>query len=105
MPDLLGVDPGGLEATVPDLVAVADVLDTARVRLRAALDAEGPCWGLDEIGRAFGSGYEPVASLTSRAYGDVVGAVRDLGAALLTVAETVRAADERARAGLLQQGT
>jgi hypothetical protein len=101
MPDLLAVDPDALRAAVPDLVAVAEVLDTALVRLRAALDEEGACWGRDEIGRAFDGGYEPVAGPARAAYGEVAGALRDLGGALLTIVESVQAADERARAGLL----
>ena len=64
--------------------------------LAAALDAEGPCWGHDDAGQAFGSAYAPAQRRLRDAF-DTLGAdVSDLAGLLVEVAENVVEADGRA---------
>jgi uncharacterized protein YukE len=93
----LRVDAAALRANQPALAALADGLTSAVMRLGTALDGEGPCWGFDEPGRAFGDTYAPAARQVREALGHAgerLGELRDAVGALADVAE---AADDQAR--------
>lgn len=61
------VDPAGLQAVVPAYDSQALALGDIYSTLRAALDAEGACWGNDDAGKAFAARYaEPAARALSQ---------------------------------------
>ncbi len=94
------VDVDRLRTAVPDLAAVAGLVDAVLSRLHTALDAEGECWGRDATGRAFGTGYAPLRDRAHQAFADLSAAIGAIGADLGTVADAARAADDRAGARL-----
>lgn len=56
------VDEEALRAARPAITKVADkVADAVRAAL-AVIEAEGECWGADEIGQEFGGKYAPAAA-------------------------------------------
>ncbi|MFI1463111.1 hypothetical protein [Nocardia carnea] len=55
----LYADPAALRATGPRFTAVADDVATAAGRLRGVIEAEGECWGTDQLGQAFSKDYKP----------------------------------------------
>ncbi|WP_327147548.1 hypothetical protein [Nocardia sp. NBC_01329] len=56
------VDEEALRASRPAIVKVADQVADAVRAARAAIEAEGECWGADEIGREFADKYSPAAT-------------------------------------------
>ncbi|MGI5223183.1 type VII secretion target [Nocardia sp. CA-290969] len=52
-------DTAALRATGPRFDAVADDVTAAAERLRGAIEAEGECWGADQVGQAFSKDYKP----------------------------------------------
>ena len=90
------MDVAALHATRPRFDDLADSVAAIVARLGADLDAEGPCWGADEAGRAFASQYLPAStalrSLVTGASAGIVG----LGAAVGRVADGFAAADGQA---------
>jgi uncharacterized protein YukE len=94
------VDAGSLRDTAPDLATVAATVDAALGRLQTALAAEGECWGGDETGRAFGTGYAPLCDRAQQAFAALGQAIETIGTDLGSVAERARAADDRASARL-----
>lgn len=55
----LDVRPAELRAAAPQLRTVAEAVQTAQRTLQAALDAEGTCWGNDDLGSEFAKHYLP----------------------------------------------
>ncbi|MGW5383720.1 hypothetical protein [Nocardia sp. NPDC003963] len=56
------VDEEALQASRPAIVRVADrVADAVRAAL-TVIEAEGECWGADEIGQEFAGTYSPAAA-------------------------------------------
>jgi uncharacterized protein YukE len=95
---VLGVDPDALRAAVPDLTDVADGLATTLSRLRGALAEAGPCWGHDEPGAAFASGYLAGGEQAERAFAELGDAIETIGGRLTEVADRSEATDQLARA-------
>ena len=90
------VDADALRGAVPDLVAVADAVDTALAGLREALAAEGECWGRDATGSGFGAGYGPLRDQAEEAFGELATGIRGMAGAFGSVADAAQAADRRA---------
>ncbi|MEU8897980.1 hypothetical protein [Nocardia sp. NPDC048505] len=57
----LKVDPDALKATKPGIATVADKVLTAIKNVQSVVEAEGECWGADEIGENFAAKYVPDA--------------------------------------------
>src|SRR2546423_12567390 len=90
------LDADALRGAVPDLVAVADVVDTALATLRVALAAEGECWGRDAAGSGFRAGYGPLRDQAEEAFGELATGIRGMAGAFGSVADAAQAADRRA---------
>ena len=97
MSDELRVDPRALRAAQPDVEVTGDLVNAALARLAAALDAEGPCWGDDAIGHAFGDAYRPAEREVRAAFVRVAGRLHEIGEVVTRVADVLDAADGRAR--------
>jgi hypothetical protein len=93
----LRVDAAALRANEPAIAALADGLTNAVTGLGTALDREGPCWGVDEPGRAFGDSYGPAARQVREALGHAVERLSQLRDAVGTLADVAEAADDQAR--------
>lgn len=55
------VDPEALRASRPAVTRAADKVLAALNTAKAAIEAEGECWGADDIGNKFAEKYEPGA--------------------------------------------
>jgi uncharacterized protein YukE len=93
----LRIDPAALRANQPAIAALADGLTSAVTRLGTTLDGEGPCWGFDEPGRAFGDAYGPAARQVREALGHAAQRLGELRDAVGTLADVAEAADDQAR--------
>lgn len=91
-------DAAALRRAEPSLETLASGVAGLLTRLTAALDVEGACWGDDEVGAAFEQGYLPAAISVLGALPRLRDGFAGTGAAILSVADNVDAADERARA-------
>ncbi|MCP2332107.1 WXG100 family type VII secretion target [Actinoalloteichus caeruleus] len=67
-----------------------DVLTT----LRAAIDAEGDCWGADESGQAFAQEYAPTAPAVVEYFGTLVEGIREMRTQIDASADTWDQMDE-----------
>lgn len=56
------VDEEALQASRPAITRVADKVADAVRAARAVIEAEGECWGADEIGQEFAGKYSPAAA-------------------------------------------
>jgi uncharacterized protein YukE len=90
------VDPVRLRRASPRFDTVADQLEDAARTLQAALAAEGPGWGADDAGKAFGDSYLPQAESTTKALGTIVAAVRAIRTSLDASASTWESSDQGA---------
>ncbi len=88
------VEPGPLRATARGFTAAGDHLQTAGRALGGALDSAGPCWGGDEAGAKFASGYVPAADNTRQAITAFADALREVDRQLNVVADTYESADQ-----------
>jgi uncharacterized protein YukE len=93
-------DIAALRDAVPAFGVVASTLDLTLRRLVSALDAEGACWGTDEMGATFGDSYRPTAAAVREAMATLSASIDEIGRAVGTVADSVDAAEARAQARL-----
>lgn len=100
----INADPDALRATKSSFESVATTLTDALTTLTAALDAEGECWGSDEIGSAFAGNYTPGVEQGRKAVGNLATTMSQLGANMVTVADKLVELDT-ARAAALKQST
>jgi len=61
--------------------------------LRTEIEAYGPCWGDDEVGRAFAEGHVGPAQAALAGIGALPGGLADLGARLVATATTYAESD------------
>jgi len=94
------VDITALREAVPAFGVVASTLDLTLRRLANALDAEGVCWGADEMGRTFGDSYRPAVATVRDAIAALSASIDEIGRTVGTVADNVDAAEARAQARL-----
>jgi hypothetical protein len=94
------VDVDGLRGAEPRFRYLSSAVDGALGQLLATLDAQGPCWGGDQLGARFAETYLPASELIRRALPDLRDDVRDVGVAVVSVADNVDAAEGRAQARL-----
>ncbi len=97
---VMRADTTALRQAAPGLDAIAAALGETLRQLSAALDAEGSCWGGDEIGTSFGATYGPAAGQVRDALARLRDGVAGIGADMLTMAAQVERSDARARARL-----
>jgi uncharacterized protein YukE len=95
--DVLRVDSVALRSAEPDFDALAAAVDGVLSRLTAALSAQGRCWGGDEMGGHFEPPYLDGVHATCNGIAAVRGAVARVGQSVLSAADSVDAADARAR--------
>ncbi|WP_227999539.1 hypothetical protein [Nocardia australiensis] len=93
MGESLEVDPDLLRALAPELTALADMAGNELARLKAALAAEGQCWGNDEPGRIFGESYEPDAEKGLAGYANLVDNLRGTSAGVTDAADAFHSQD------------
>ncbi|BDT85147.1 WXG100 family type VII secretion target [Nocardia cyriacigeorgica] len=96
----LKADPDALRATAPRFRSVGDGVATAAQRLRAVIEAEGACWGGDEIGKAFGDGYTPGATEGQEAIQGLSAVFTRMGDNVVVVADSLQAQDEAISSGI-----
>jgi hypothetical protein len=97
MTDELRVDMAALRAARPAVEGTADLVSATLARLIAVLDTEGPCWGDDGTGHAFGDTYRPAEREIRAAFVRAAGRLHEVGDVVTRVAELADAADSRAR--------
>jgi uncharacterized protein YukE len=71
---------GQPEPAAPKFAAFADEVHDALAELETAIRREGRCWGVDEPGRQFASGYEPGVDQGLRELADMVTAFDQIAA-------------------------
>jgi hypothetical protein len=89
------LDPVGLRGSGPEVARLAVAADGAATRLGGALDAEGTCWGHDEMGSAFGASYAPAATEVREALATLRDGLDGIGRSLSEVAARAEAAEVR----------
>lgn len=100
----LKADPDALRSTRSSFESVATTLTTALSTLSAAIEAEGACWGSDEIGNAFSDNYTPGVAQGQKSVGNLATSMSQLGTNMVTVADKLVEQDT-ARAAQLKQST
>ncbi|AHH15810.1 WXG100 family type VII secretion target [Nocardia nova] len=95
-------DPAALQATEPKYNDVSDRVITAVQTLKRITEAEGKCWGDDEIGNKFAEGYvEPAGQALTG--GSNLGAIlSSMASNMVSAAQTLQQQDE-ANAAAVQQ--
>lgn len=93
----LRADTAALRAAEPAFDTMAAAVAGLLNRLAGALDAEGACWGADEVGSAFAQKYLPAAISVLDALPPLRDAIAGTGAAVLAVADNVDSAEDRSR--------
>ncbi|GAB3573994.1 hypothetical protein GCM10027445_34150 [Amycolatopsis endophytica] len=66
---------------------VGDLLKEAGDKLKAALEAQGACWGDDESGQAFAKDYTPAAKNCTEAFGSLDQALKNLAKSVKEAAD------------------
>jgi hypothetical protein len=97
MTDELRVDAATLRAARPAIEVTADLVSATLARLTAVLDTEGPCWGDDATGHAFGDAYRSAEREVRAAFVQATGRLHEVGDVVTRVADVADAADRRAR--------
>lgn len=103
-PDVMTVSPvmsvnsGCLRDAEPGLRLLAGAMGDVMARLITALDAEGTCWGADQVGTVFAESYLPATRLVREALALLHDDVQQVGDVVIAVADAADAADGRARA-------
>ncbi|MFC9892595.1 hypothetical protein ACFVMC_02770 [Nocardia sp. NPDC127579] len=90
----LKVDPDALKATKPGISTVADKVLTAIANVRSVVDAEGECWGSDEIGTNFAQKYVPDAESGLKGIESLSKCVESLAGGVDSIAEAFQKQDE-----------
>ncbi len=81
------VEPAALRGAAGSIDAEADALGTLASSLEQYLLSLGACWGDDEVGRRFASGYQPAAAT-------VLANMTALSTGLVRIAAALRAVGE-----------
>ena len=97
MAELMRVDAAGLRHCGPAFAFMSTAIDETLRRLGHRLDAEGACWGSDEMGTTFGASYGPAATDVREALPSLRDGLTAVGESLLTVADNADAAEGRSR--------
>jgi WXG100 family type VII secretion target len=92
------VDPTALRSASPKFSTTGDGLADAWAALRSVLDAEGACWGGDEVGQKFSQGYSPAADTARAAFPGITDAIHGIRTELDNTATTYEQVD-RGNAG------
>ena len=95
MTEIMRVDTVGLRNAVPTFDTLAAATSGILSRLAAALDAEGRCWGTDEIGARFEKDYLEGGGNARAALAKLGEAVSHVGAAVLVAADAVDTVEAR----------
>ena len=82
------VDPAALRSASPKFTSTGDKLGDAWEALRSVLDAEGQCWGNDDVGKKFAQGYTPAADTAREAFPGITGGIRSIRTELDATADT-----------------
>jgi uncharacterized protein YukE len=90
------VDSDGLRGSGPRFDVLAAGVDGVLSRLTAVLEAEGPCWGGDDVGRYFQDGYLGGARDTRDGLASLRSAIVHIGQSVFDAANAVDAAEDRA---------
>ena len=84
----LWVDPAHLRGVAPRFDALSQRMTEVAATLTATLDGEGECWGADETGTAFASGYLQSADAAEHSLGFAVAALAAVGSKLRSTADS-----------------
>ena len=89
----LGVDVAAMKSTAPAFAVVAADLDEARSALDVVVAAEEGCWGGDQFGTTFSGAYVPGSASAVGGMSLVAGALRELTATLIEIADRFESID------------
>ncbi|PRY43327.1 WXG100 family type VII secretion target [Umezawaea tangerina] len=87
------VDPTALRSASPKFSSTGDKLADAWDALRSVMDAEGTCWGNDEVGQKFAQGYTPAADTARQAFPGIAEAIQNIRTELDDTATTWEQSD------------
>ncbi|MEV0250467.1 hypothetical protein AB0H76_27995 [Nocardia sp. NPDC050712] len=90
----LRVDPDALKATKPGIATVADKVLTAIKNVQSVVEAEGECWGADEIGESFAQKYVPDAKSGLAGIESLSKCVESLAGGVDSIAQAFQKQDE-----------
>ncbi|WP_443678163.1 WXG100 family type VII secretion target [Nocardia spumae] len=96
------VDPAALRATEPKYNDVSDRVITAVQSLKQIVEAEGECWGADEIGEKFAKGYVDPAGKAVTTGGNLGAILSSMAGNMASAAETLQQQDQ-SNAGSIAQ--
>ncbi|WP_433663012.1 WXG100 family type VII secretion target [Nocardia sp. CA-128927] len=95
-------DPDALRATRSGFTDVSDRIAAAAKNLQRVIDAEGECWGSDQIGRSFAKNYTPSVPKALKGVDGLSKAMNNLGDRMVTTANTLQNRDQANAAKLNQ---
>ncbi|WNV91123.1 type VII secretion target [Umezawaea sp. Da 62-37] len=88
------VDPTALRSASPKFSSTGDKLADTWEALRSVMDAEGTCWGTDEVGQKFAEGYTPAADTARESFPGIAGAIQNIRTELDDTATTWERSDQ-----------
>ena len=97
MSDTMRVDTAALRGAEPAFQTLSTAVGQVLSRLTTALDAEGRCWGGDEVGSHFEKDYLEGVRNTCDGMASLRDAVADIGRSVLAAADAVDGAEDRTR--------
>jgi uncharacterized protein YukE len=100
MSDVMRVDTDALRGAEPAFDMLASAVDGVLSRLTATLDAQGRCWGADDVGQSFEKDYLDGVSNTRDDMATLRDSVAQIGQSVLAAADAVDAAEDRTRSRL-----
>ncbi|WP_405165574.1 hypothetical protein OG203_11025 [Nocardia sp. NBC_01499] len=89
----LRANPEALRATHPRFDDICDRVKTAAAQLHRVIDAEGKCWGADEIGESFAKDYVPGAESALKGTDRLAEVIERVGDNVVITANTLEARD------------
>ena len=100
MTEVMRVDTDALRGAEPAFDTLASAVDGVLTRLTSALQAEGRCWGGDEVGQSFEKDYLDGVGNTCDGMATLRDAVAGVGQSVLAAADAVDAVEGRVRSRL-----
>ncbi|GAA4613552.1 WXG100 family type VII secretion target [Saccharopolyspora hordei] len=105
MSDQLRMQPEEIRAGGKKIGDAGEDLEQVMTKLKAALDAEGECWGNDEAGQTFGKDYTQGRDSVFDGLKKVVKALGDIDDNLKATADDTESSDARSAADIGKSGS
>ena len=94
MGDHVWVDPNHLRNVAPSFDSLVQRVSDSQTKLSGVISGEGECWGADETGTTFSSGYVPRVDVVTSSFEFATGALSSIANRLRAVADNYEQTDQ-----------